>query len=120
MKKLFTFLLLLVPATVKAQDYFGRNKLTNGGVGNSLVLKDRSLEHTIARIINIVLGFLGVLATVAIIYGGFKMMTSQGNAEQTGDAKKIIIAGVIGLVIVLASVAIANFVIGNLAEATGN
>jgi hypothetical protein len=73
-----------------------------------------------ASIIKIMLGFLGILAVVIILIGGFKWMTAAGNDDQVGEAKKIIVAGIIGLVIILASWGIASFVLNSLLDATNN
>lgn len=70
-------------------------------------------------IIQIALGFLGVLAVVIILIGGFKWMTAAGNEEQIEDAKKVLMAGIIGLIIILASWGIATFVLNSLLTATG-
>lgn len=79
---------------------------------------DASLEETIGNIINIVLGFLGIVAIVIVLFGGFKWMTAGGNDEKVADAKKLLIAGVIGLAIILSAYAITSFVIGSLLTAT--
>jgi Type IV secretion system pilin len=71
-----------------------------------------------AYIINIALGFLGILAVIIILIGGFKWMTAAGNEEQIEEAKKVLMAGIIGLVIILASWGIATFVLNNLITAT--
>lgn len=70
------------------------------------------------NIINIALGFLGILAVIIILFAGFKWMTAGGNEENVSAAKKILIAGVIGLVIILSAYALANFVINQLLKAT--
>jgi hypothetical protein len=79
---------------------------------------DIPLIETIARIINILLGFLGVLVVVAIVYGGFKRMTAGGNEEQVSEGNKIMTAGLIGLAIVFAAFGIASFVVHQLAQST--
>lgn len=76
------------------------------------------LQTTIARIINVALGLLGIVAVVIILIGGFKWMTSGGSEEKVGEAKKLLMAGVIGLIIILAAYAIATFVINALVNAT--
>lgn len=102
-----------LPAVVAAQSLGGLNELEqNVNLGN------RDLIDTIAQIINVILGFLGVVAVVLILMGGFKWMTAAGNEEKVGEAKKLLGAGVVGLVIILAAFAIASFVIGNLMNAT--
>jgi hypothetical protein len=44
-------------------------------------------------------------------------MTSGGSEEKITEAKKLISAGIVGLVIVLAAYGIAGFVVNNLAAA---
>ena len=76
------------------------------------------LKSTIANIINIVLGFLGIVAVIIILAGGFKWMTAGGNEEKVAEARQMIIQGIIGLVVIFAAWAIASFVIANLQSAT--
>ncbi|MBN1779380.1 MAG: hypothetical protein JW816_04145, partial [Candidatus Buchananbacteria bacterium] len=73
----------------------------------------------IMSIVNLLFTFLGVLTIVMMLYAGFLWLTSAGNEEKTGQAKKIITAAIIGLVIIFISYAIATFVINQLIEATG-
>jgi hypothetical protein len=80
---------------------------------------DQTLQQTIASIINVALGLLGVIALVIILAGGFEWMTAGGNEEKTTEARKRIIAGVIGLAIILSAYAIAQFVLRSLSAATG-
>ena len=114
--------LLVVPLTkVMAQgdinNTFGLTSV-NSGLGGTLSSSDP--RTIIGRIINFALGFLGVIAVGIILYGGFKWMTAAGNEDKTSEAKKLLGAGVIGLIIILASWAIATFVIGSLNAAVSN
>jgi len=79
--------------------------------------ENQEIQVTISNIVRIVLGFLGILTVLIILLGGFKWMTSGGNEEKIGEAKKLISAGVVGLVIILAAYSIAGFVINNLSAA---
>jgi hypothetical protein len=81
-------------------------------------LGDADLTSTIAKVINIALGFLGIVAVVIILLGGFKWMVSGGNDTKVGEAKKLIYAGVTGLIIVISAYAIARFVIDSILSAT--
>ncbi|MBU0880078.1 pilin, partial [Patescibacteria group bacterium] len=56
-----------------------------------------------AKIINVAMGFLGIIAVVIILIGGFKWMTAGGGEEKVEEATKMIKYGVIGLIIILAS-----------------
>ena len=80
--------------------------------------KEDDLKKTLATIINIALGFLGIIAVIIVMYGGFKWMTAAGNEEQVGEARKLIVGGVIGLLVIFMAWAIASFVVSNLQSAT--
>ena len=73
----------------------------------------------IARLIRVVLGTLGVVAVAFVLYGGFLWMTSRGEDLKIKKAKMIMTNALIGLIIVLSSFAIAQFVISRLSSATG-
>ena len=88
------------------------------GVRTELGLGNKDPRATIAAIINVALSFLGIIAVVIILLGGFKWMTAGGGEDKIGEAKKLITAGVIGLVIILASWSIATFVLSQLYTAT--
>lgn len=99
-------------ATITANDLLSDNFTNATGLGQG------DLDETIGAIINAALGFLGVIAVVIILFGGFKWMTASGNEEKVGEARKLIIAGIIGLAIILSAYAIASFVIKELISAT--
>ena len=71
--------------------------------GGSTGLGSRDLKATITSVLNVLLGFLGIIAVIVILLGGFKWMTAGGNEDKVGEAKKLIGAGVVGLVIILAA-----------------
>ena len=106
-------LLLPVVALAQADSNFGLDQLSSIEIGR------QSLVDTISSIVNIVLGILGIVAFIIILYGGFLWMTSKGDEKQVSKAKKVIIDGVIGLAIILASWAIAVFVMNLLGRGTG-
>jgi len=61
-----------------------------------------------------ILGIVGSLSLIMFIYGGFMFLISSGSSDKVGQAKKIIIAAVIGLIIVFSSYLIIRFVTGAL------
>lgn len=52
------------------------------------------------------------LAVIFIIYGGIKYMTSQGDSEKAGEARKLIVNALIGIAIILAAMFIITMVQG--------
>jgi len=61
-----------------------------------------------------ILGIIGSLTLLMFIYGGFIFLISGGSKEKISEAKKIITAAIIGLIIVFASYMIIRFVVGAL------
>ena len=101
-----------------SDDLFGGEDYTGDEFASSAGLGDTELVDTIANIIRIALGFLGVIAVVIILLGGFKWMTAGGNDDKVKKAKQLIFSGIIGLVIVISAYAIATFVIDSIIDAT--
>ncbi|MBI1961525.1 MAG: hypothetical protein HYS45_02385 [Parcubacteria group bacterium] len=86
-------------------DPFGVTDASQINVG-----QNQDLKGSIANVVNILLGFLGILAVIIILYAGFKWMTASGNEEQVGEARKMLLQAVIGLVIIMLAWVITNFV----------
>lgn len=111
-------------ATVHAQattgaltsdELFGGADASGDDFAASAGLGTADFTDTIARIIRVALSFLGIVAVVIILLGGFKWMTAGGNEDKVKEAKRLMIQGIIGLVIVLSAFAIAQFVITQIA-----
>jgi len=102
---------------LKAEDLFGGEDRTGSDFADEAGLSSNQLVPTISSIIRTALGFLGIVTVVIILYGGFLWMTAGGSEERIKDAKKFIIRGIIGLVIVVAAFSIAQFVIGTITRA---
>ena len=100
-------------ATGGSDKFFGLGYAEETGLGSS------DIRATIASIINVALGLLGIVAVVIVLVGGFKWMTAGGNDEKVTEARKLIFAGIIGLAIILSAYAIAKFVLSQLYSATG-
>ena len=88
------------------------------GYGAYTGLGSRDVRSTVASIINVALGLLGIVAVVIILIGGFTWMTAGGNDEKVAQAKKWIFSGIIGLAIILSAYALASWVIEQLVKAT--
>jgi len=112
-KKIVLISALFMPMMASAQsDIFGINRMSNTNLGS------KEVGDTAAGVVNIVLSFLGILAVLGIVAGGFVYMTSGGNADKKGQGQNGMIAGVIGLVIVLSAYAISRFVLKSLQNET--
>ena len=116
----FIFSFLVAPSTVLAvtedELLWGGKKSTvmaNSGLGN------QDPRAVISNVIRTILGFLGIIAVVIILMGGFKWMTAGGNEETVTQARGNIKNAIIGLVVVFLSFVIVNFTVNQLTDATG-
>ncbi len=104
------FVLPLAVNTVSAQeDIWGELQTNMAAEGN-----DASLADIIAGIIRVIMGVLGVIVVLIILWGGFIWMTAGGEPDKVDKAKKMIYSGIIGLIVILAAYAIASFVMSSL------
>lgn len=92
----------------------GLNYAAGTGLSNT-----QDIRITIAKIIRIALGFLGIIAISLIIYAGWLWMASAGNPEKIEQAKKILQNAVIGLIIILSAFAIVSFILNMLGNGSG-
>ena len=65
-------------------------------ISNTIVLSATDPRIIVARVINIALLFLGVIAVGSVIYAGFLWMMSGGNEEEIEEAQSILKKAVIG------------------------
>jgi len=74
-------------------------------------LNDATPESVIGQVIQGLLGLLAVIFFILMIWGGILWMTSSGNEEKVNKAKRLIIAAIVGVSIVLTSYIISVIVI---------
>ncbi|MDP3985169.1 MAG: IPT/TIG domain-containing protein, partial [bacterium] len=87
-------------------------------VDETIQLSSADPRVIIAGIIRTALGLLGIVTLIFILYGGFMWMTAGGETDKIDKAKRMLMNAVIGLVIILTSFAITQFVLNRLLEAT--
>ncbi len=87
---------------------------------NDIKMGKKDPRTIVANVINIMLGLLGVMAVVIILLAGFKWMTASGNDDKVSEAKRLMGAGVIGLLIVLSAYAVSIYIMRSYLLATGS
>ena len=73
---------------------------------------ETDLKSLINTILSYFLGFLGFVCVIMVIYGGILYVTSAGNDENVGKAKKILLYAAIGIVLIMISFALVNTLLG--------
>ena len=74
-------------------------------------LNVNNVQSLLGNFIKLLLGILGTLALVMIMYGGFLFMTANGNADNKKKAVGIFVWSTLGIVIIFSSYAVVNFVL---------
>lgn len=117
----------LVPATTLALttsqgvNPFGTatNQITDVGNAAGINSGSTNVYQIAGNLINVVLGFLGIILLGYFLYAGFLWMTSGGSDDKAEEARTMIKNAVIGLIIIVSAFAISNFVLGSLVNVTG-
>jgi hypothetical protein len=107
--------LMVLPMAVSAAS----STMEDFGVSSTsdLKLSTKDPVAVATGLINTAMSFLGLIAVVIFLVGGFKWMTAMGNEENVKKAKELMVAGIIGLVIILSAWGITTFVLGKLINA---
>ena len=74
---------------------------------------EKSLMSNVSMLINVFASVMGFLAIVMIIYGGFMLLTAQGDPARIKRGKDVVLYSVIGLILVVLAYAIVNFVMNS-------
>ena len=93
--------------TGTCQQDFGQGAVPTDKLGETAT----DIRDQIRNMINIALGFLGVAGVIVTIYGGAIWLSAAGDDEKVEKAKKTIIAGVIGLIIIGIAWTIVSYVL---------
>lgn len=126
----FTFLIALLITNF----IFGSFALANGHITNALggvnttagaaeispLAGDATtgLTTIIGLAINLLFGAVTVVFLTIILIGGYIWMTSRGNQEQIDRAKKFIVNGIFGMMVIFLSYAVVTVVLFFLSNAT--
>lgn len=116
-------LALFVPGLVSARVSDATTGLSASGqaAGLSSLCSGSATEciaTLLGRVLNVLFGFLGIILLGYVLYGGFVWMTSSGGKD-VDQAKGILRNAIIGLIIIVSSFSISNFVLGQLGQISG-
>jgi hypothetical protein len=71
-------------------------------------------SNLVANIITIVLGALGGVSLIILVWAGMKYTLSSGDPAKTAEAKNQIIYAIVGIVVAMSAGAIVQFTIGSI------
>ena len=114
----FAFNTVKVNAGDEWEEIYGIGWVEGEDPEDGIKLGSRDPRAMAAGIINTVLSLLGIIAVAIVLLGGFKWMTAAGNDSKVDEAKKVLGAGVVGLIIVLSAWGISRLVLEELYKQT--
>lgn len=90
----------------------GTNCITEGAssAGGTNASPD-SLPNLVQTITSVLLYAIGAVSVIMLVIGGFKYVTSNGNAESIKSAKNTILYAIIGIAVAVSAYAIVSWVI---------
>ncbi len=107
------FSFLVVPPALAKYGLEDTQKATGDYLPKGIAGKT-DVTEVVGAVVNIALGLIGIIFFLLVLYAGFSWMTAMGNTEKVTKAKEMIEMAVIGLILVMASYAIARFVFDQL------
>lgn len=108
---LLVVVLLLPYFTLAQEDPVAKLKTMGGDSGYETDPQKTDLPIIVGDIIGVVLTLLGVIFLALFVYAGILWMIAAGNEDKVTRSKDTMRRAVIGLIIVVASYAISQFVV---------
>jgi hypothetical protein len=71
---------------------------------------DLGVSEAVSRVLSIAIGVAGGVAFLLLIYGGFRLISSQGDPKALQDARGIITSAISGLLFIIFSVFILKLI----------
>jgi len=113
------FLFALSTTSVFAVKTLGDAQGNSSQIAKSGGFEQSNVAELLGNVIKKGLTVVGVVFFALMIYAGLRWMTARGESEQVEKARGTIIASMIGLVIIVSSYAITNFVQINIIQKSG-
>lgn len=104
-------LLLVIVSDLFIRKIFYVTSYSTDAEATIVQLDQNELIRQMVAISNIMVSFIGPIMMLGIVVGGFMYVTSQGDEEKTGVAKKVIMNSLIGIIIIYGAFAIVSTVI---------
>ncbi len=79
--------------------------------GLGLATFEGDLRNELVDGVKYLMTFLGLIAVMVVLWGGFRWMVSMGNEDRLVAARLTLSSGLIGLAIILVSLTLVNFIV---------
>ena len=125
-KTLFLTTVMLLTVALPSYALAGRPDITTSldlagqaGFGQTVGEAQGRLGPLIADIIAVILGFVGTIAFIIFLMGGFLWLTARGNDDQVKKAKMYMTNALIGIIVIVLAYSITFYVSEVVFQAAG-
>lgn len=101
---------LALPLSVFAQGNINNAVSNLGKLGKKAGTTETDISNVVGKAINAALTLVGITFLILMVYAGYLWMTARGEEAPIENAKKIVRAAIIGIVLVMSAYAITFFV----------
>ncbi len=103
----------LITGAAAALPIAGVHAISAGtGVTGIVTNQTGGFQGLVIQITNIIVGIVGSVAVLALIYGGLRYVISAGNEDDIEKAKNIIMYAIIGIVVIIIAYVIVQGIAG--------
>ncbi len=104
----------LVSAASTCKDTGAKGEVLQGVGQTGTNCSDAGVENTVKVVVNILSYIIGIVATIMVMVGGFKYITSSGDSNAVANAKNTIVYALVGIVVAGLAQFLVRFVLGNI------
>ena len=115
-----TIIFVFAPTSGASADWISDPLGTVGGSLKETGFGDLDIPTLIGTAVNIILTIAQVAFVVLFLVGGLMYLTSAGNEDTSGKARKLLIDAVIGIVIVFAAWGVSTWLLNSLKGASSD
>lgn len=117
---IFGLILIIISDTVINKVIFKLDPSKYSGLTGATPTSDpvRAVQE-IVGVTNLVLNILSPVAVLFLLYGAFLYVTSAGNEEQQGKAKRVIFMAIVGIIVMYGAFAIVSTIISGQFDGAG-
>ena len=113
-KKALYVSVALGTSLVYAQQAFATAKFDSQTIQGGMQGNTNTADSVVQTMVSYLLGFLGILAVLYALYGGFLILTAGSSEDNVKKGRKVLMHAIFGLIIIYLANSIIGFVITNL------
>jgi len=109
----------VVAARAAVSDPYGYKQVANQAELQKTIAGASDIPSAVGVVVAGALAFIGIIFFVLVLWAGFIWMTARGDTAKIDKSKNILEGAIVGILLVSAAYAIANFIFGTVVGSSG-